>query len=102
MVGWGLMLFAVATVPFGRREPWAWYSIALSVALWAATDSFVSYRAGVYFEVFFNGGVAMLVAVPLAMTYRAVVARGAGNAAGAGPRRLSDASRPERRGGRAR
>jgi hypothetical protein len=108
IVGWGLMLLAIATVPFGRREPWAWCMIALSVAAWAALDSFVSDRAGVHLEVLFNGTVAIVVALPLAMTYRAFFRRGAagvGRDEGprqVGPRRLSDARRAERRGGRAR
>jgi hypothetical protein len=101
MVGWAILLVAVATVPLGRREPWAWYSIALSIAAWAATDSVVSYRAGVYLEVIFNGVVAILVALPLAMTYGAVVTRGAaGTVGGVGPRRLDDAAASSRRSAR--
>ena len=69
MLGWAILLTWVATVPFGRREPWAWRCIAVSVPAWAAGDSIVSFRAGVRLEVLFNAIVVALVALPLAMTY---------------------------------
>jgi hypothetical protein len=78
MLGWSILLFWVATVPFGRREPWAWRSIALSVAAWAIGDSIVSHQAGISLEVLWNAIVVALVALPLAMTYRAVTGKGAG------------------------
>lgn len=72
MLGWAILLTWVATVPFGRREPWAWWCIAVSVAAWAAGDSIVSYRAGIQLEVLWNAIVVVLVALPLVMTYRTV------------------------------
>jgi hypothetical protein len=72
MLGWGVLMTWVATVPFGRRERGAWQSIAVSVAAWAAGDSIVSYRAGIALEVVWNSVVVALVALPLAMTYREV------------------------------
>ena len=69
MLGWGILLTWVATVPFGRREPWAWHAMALSVLAWLIGDSIVSYRAGVSLEVLWNAIVAGLVALPLAMTW---------------------------------
>ena len=70
MLGWAILLTWVVTVPFGRREPWAWRCIAVSVAAWAVGDSIVSYRAGIHLEVWWNAIVVALVALPLAMTYR--------------------------------
>ena len=103
MLGWAILLAAVATIPFGRREPWAWYAIALSIAAWVVTDSVVSYRAGVQLEVLFNAAVAILVALPLAMTYGAVVGRGALRAGtSASVRRITDAPRAGKRARRSR
>ena len=101
MLGWAILLVAVASVPFSRREPWAWYSIALSIAAWVATDSVISYRAGVHLEVLFNAAVAILVALPLAMTYGVIVGRGAARpVAGAAVRRITDVPRKKKGGTR--
>ena len=70
MLGWAILLTWVATVPFGRRELWAWWCIGVSVLAWAVGDSIVSYRAGIGLEVLWNAIVVLLVALPLAMTYR--------------------------------
>jgi hypothetical protein len=70
ILGWGILLACVVGVPFRRREPWAWYAVALSVLAWVISDSVVSLRAGVYLEVLFNGVVLALYALPLRMTYR--------------------------------
>jgi hypothetical protein len=80
MLGWSIVLLWVATVPFGRREAWAWRSIAASVAAWVLGDSIVSYRAGVGLELLWNAIVVVSIALPLAMTYRAVVAAGSATA----------------------
>jgi hypothetical protein len=72
MLGWAILLTWVATVPFGRRELWAWWCIGVSVTAWAVSDSIVSYRAGIRLEVLWNAIVVLLVALPLAMTYRSV------------------------------
>src|SRR5688572_14868108 len=77
MLGWGILLTWVTSVPFARREPWAWHAVAVSVLAWVAGDSIVSLRAGVSLEVLFNAIVVVLIALPLAMTYRAVVASAA-------------------------
>jgi hypothetical protein len=91
MLGWAILLTWVATVPFGRRERWAWWCIAVSVAAWVVGDSIVSYRAGIGLEVLWNVIVVLLVAVPLAMTYRTV-------AAVVVDRELDAAPRPSARG----
>lgn len=70
MLGWAILMTWVATVPFGRRELWAWWCIGVSVLAWAVGDSVVSYRAGIGLEVLWNAIVVLLVALPLAMTYR--------------------------------
>ena len=72
MLGWGLLLTWVATVPFGRRELWAWRAIALSVAVWVVGDTVVSYRAGVSLEVLWNAIVVVVIALPLVMTFRSM------------------------------
>lgn len=72
MLGWGILLTWVATVPFGRRERWAWQAITVSVLAWVAGDSIVSHRAGVSLEVLWNAIAIVLIALPLAMTWRSV------------------------------
>ena len=74
-LGWSILLLWVTSVPFGRREPWAWRCVALSVGTWAVADSLVSYRAGITLEVVWNAVVVAMVALPLAMTYRAMDGR---------------------------
>jgi len=73
ILGWGILLAWVAAIPLRRRERWAWRAIAVSVLVWVVTDSIVSYRAGVYLEVLFNGVALALFALPLRMTYREVM-----------------------------
>ena len=75
ILGWGLTIAWVVAVPFRRREPWAWYAIALSVLVWVIADSVVSFRAGVYLEVLFNGVALALYGLPLRMTYREMTRR---------------------------
>jgi hypothetical protein len=88
MLGWAILLTWVATVPFERRELWAWWCIAVSVTTWAVGDSIVSYRAGIGLEVLWNGIVVALVALPLAMTYQTMARTEiAGRDVDAAPRR---------------
>lgn len=74
ILGWSVLLLWVVSVPFGRREPWAWRCVAVSVAAWVMGDSIVSYRAGITLELLWNVVVAVLVALPLAMTWRTMSA----------------------------
>ena len=90
MLGWGILLTWVATVPFARREAWAWHAIAWSVLAWIVGDSIVSLRAGVSLEVLFNAIVAVLIALPLAMTWKAMIRVATpGGAASAAPGRIA-------------
>jgi hypothetical protein len=85
ILGWGLLLAFVAGVPFRRREPWAWYAIAISVVVWVVADTVVSFRAGVYLEVLFNGVALALYGLPLRMTYREMTRPRRGTAAAGSP-----------------
>ncbi|MGD8322672.1 MAG: hypothetical protein PVJ02_19635 [Gemmatimonadota bacterium] len=76
--GWGLLMLLVVRGPFRRREPWAWWAVALPVACWYAADTALSLIRGVPSNAVLNTVLLVLFAVPLLGT--------AGTFLGAAPR----------------
>jgi hypothetical protein len=97
MLGWGVLLTWVTTVPFGRRERWSWHAVLVSVLAWVAGDSIVSLRAGVSLELLFNTIVVVLIALPLALTWRSFQPAAASADLTGAPRPARGRIAPERR-----
>lgn len=76
-MGWAVTLAFVVAVPFARREAWAWWCVAASVALWIAVDVALSLYWGVMAEVLFAASAGVGFALPLALSRRHF-ARGGG------------------------
>ncbi|HYO55042.1 hypothetical protein [Archangium sp.] len=76
MTAWAVALLWVVAVPFARRERWAWLCIATSVLVWAPVDTGLSLLHGVYVNALFNVLPIMMMAVPLAATWRQFFGRG--------------------------
>lgn len=72
IASWAVALFFVTAVPFRRREPWAWWCIAVSLMAWFPFDTAVSMLEGVWSNVAFNVAGFAMTAIPLAATYRHV------------------------------
>jgi hypothetical protein len=70
MVGWGVQWTWVVWVPFARREPWAWWSLAVSAALWVALDVAAAAVAGVAGELWWVAGAGAGAALPIALSWR--------------------------------
>jgi hypothetical protein len=69
-MGWAVTLAFVVAIPFARRESWAWWCIAASVALWIGVDVALSLYWGVVAEVLFASAAGVGFAMPLALTRR--------------------------------
>lgn len=69
-MGWAVTLAFVVAVPFARREAWAWWCIAVSVALWIAVDVALSLYWGVMAEALFATAAGVGFAIPLAISRR--------------------------------
>ena len=65
----GVVVALLSGTAFARGERWAWWALALGTALWFVLDTGVSVGHGVWPNVTINGGVAVLVAVPLLATW---------------------------------
>lgn len=70
IAGWGLLVVALARHPFARRERWARNALAASLGLWFVVDTSLSLAAGVIFNAAFNTLLLLMVAAPLAATWR--------------------------------
>ena len=69
MAGWGVLLAFIAANAFTTREAWAWWAIAVSLALWYPLDTGRSLYHRVYMNAILNTALLLAVAVPLAFTY---------------------------------
>jgi len=66
----GCVIVMLAIGPFKRRDPWAWTTLAVSLAGWYAVDISVAVVAGATILVGFNTAAFALVALPLAATWK--------------------------------
>jgi hypothetical protein len=65
MAGWGVCIAFIATVPFKRKEKWAWNCLAIAVSLWFVVDTFLSWRFGALFNAAFNTLIFLAAMTPL-------------------------------------
>jgi hypothetical protein len=68
MAGWGMCIAFIASVPFRRKEKWAWNCLALAVSLWFVIDTFLSWRFGALFNVVLNVLIFLAAMAPLLFT----------------------------------
>jgi hypothetical protein len=66
MFGWSLAVWGLVIGPVRRREPWAWNTVALSMAGWFIADSTLSIVNGYGENAILNAAFAVLFGVPLA------------------------------------
>jgi hypothetical protein len=69
MAGWGVSIAFISANAFASKESWAWWSIAVSVALWYPLDTGRSLLHRVTVNAALNTVLLIAVAVPLALTY---------------------------------
>ncbi len=74
LVGWMLLLLAIATGPLRRRERWAWNAVALSMTLWFLVDTTFSIIIGFPAHALFNVAFAVAIGVPLAALHKHLAA----------------------------
>lgn len=65
LIGWMLLLLAVARGPLLRRERWAWNAVAQSMTVWFLVDTAFSLSVGSPAHALFNVGFAVVIAAPL-------------------------------------
>ena len=65
LVGWMVLVAAVAAVPLRAGEPWAWRAVTLSVAIWFLLDTGFSLAMGSWQHAVFNLGFVAALGVPL-------------------------------------
>jgi hypothetical protein len=70
MASWAVALLFVVVWPFARRERWAWWCVVVSVCSWAPVDTGLSLAHGVTVNAMFNAMALVMLAIPLAATWR--------------------------------
>lgn len=70
IASWGLLIAFIASVPFKRREKWAWISVASGLVLWFVVDTSCSIYFQIQINVVFNLSILLLFALPLLFTFR--------------------------------
>jgi hypothetical protein len=71
LVGWMLLVAAVAAGPLRSGEPWAWPALAVSVGTWFVLDTGFSLLVGSWPHAVFNLGFLAALGLPLAGWRRA-------------------------------
>ncbi len=79
VIGWGVMVAALARYAFPRREAWAWWAMAAGLGVWYVIDTAVSAMHGVWVNVVLNTVLIIMFAIPLAATCRVCLAPPSGN-----------------------
>jgi len=72
MFGWGVALFFLVHGLFTRGEREGWQIIAVSILAWFIPDTAFSLWSGFWRNAVLNSVIAVLFAIPLAATYRAL------------------------------
>ena len=65
LIGWMVLLLAVARGPLRRRERWAWTATAVSMTAWFGVDTAFSLAVGSTAHAAFNGIFAAALGIPL-------------------------------------
>jgi hypothetical protein len=71
MFGWATALLLVIRGPYQRGSREGWNIVAFAVLTWFIVDTAMSLWLGFWQNALLNGALALLFAVPLALTYRA-------------------------------
>lgn len=67
-----LLLAYLAWYPFQRKEKWARNAIIMAFTIWCGIDSYICYKSGVYFQIYFINGLSILQkALPIIFTWKA-------------------------------
>jgi hypothetical protein len=70
LIGWMLLLLALARGPLRRRHRWAWMAMTTSVTAWFLIDTVFSLAIGATAHATFNLGFAAGLGIPLAGLHR--------------------------------
>ena len=70
MVGWGIMMAFIISVPFRKGELWAWNCIAIGIFCWYILDTVVSTYYQAIFNSILNTIILFLFLPPLMATYK--------------------------------
>jgi hypothetical protein len=73
LMAFGLLGMAVARTAFRRRERWARNALVLAVAAWYPLDTAASLAAGVWENAVLNTAIAVVLLLPVAVTWRRFV-----------------------------
>lgn len=68
MVGWGIVLFSLAYIPFKQQQKWAWNTLFYGLLAWFVLDTAVSLQYGVVFNALVNTLFLALFLLPLFFT----------------------------------
>jgi len=69
MIGWGTTMFFLGLYGFPTRQRWVRQSITVSVPAWYVVDTYISWKAGVNFNVIFNTVLLLLVLAPVMVAW---------------------------------
>lgn len=75
MVGWGIIMAFIVSVPFRNGERWAWYSFTICIGSWYFLDTTISIIYQATFNAIFNTLILLLFLPPLIATYRSFHSR---------------------------
>jgi hypothetical protein len=70
IAGWGVSLLFLVHFALAQQERWAWFAIAMGMAVWYVLDTGTSMYFRVNFNVVFNSLILVLVSIPLVVSYR--------------------------------
>ncbi len=66
ILGWTVLIAAIARFPLRAREPWSWHAIVASLSVWFVVDTSFSVAISQWEHALFNVGFAVALCVPLA------------------------------------
>jgi len=69
IIGWTVTMGFIVAVPFGRREPWSWWCILVSLLAWYIPDTGISAYHGNLANVMFNTVALGAALLPLVKTW---------------------------------
>lgn len=68
IAGWGTFIFFLARHPFRAHEKWAWNCMIAGTAVWYSPDTRMSGAQYVFFDIFFNTVILILLVLPPVFT----------------------------------
>jgi len=70
VASWAAILAFIAHYPFRAREPWAWWCVFVSLAIWFPLDTAMSLYFGAWPNAIFNLSALVFLGTPLVFTFR--------------------------------